>query len=87
MPKRSDKNISKLDQTSSHTNFIVKTRGMAFFVYYKLYRNYMDIVTRVVRKKYPIEAILRNGDHGTLRDYTEMVALTHFLSVAKNSPK
>jgi len=38
----------------------------------------------MIRKKYPIEAILRNGRHVTLHDYTEMVALTYFLSMTKN---
>ena len=82
--KRSNKNISLFDKISSHTNFIIKTRGTALFVYYKFYRNYLNILTCMIRKKYPIEAILRNGRHVTLHDYTEMVALTYFLSMTKN---
>jgi FkbM family methyltransferase len=79
-----NKNISILEKISGHTYFIVNFRVKAVFMYYKLYRNYLNILTRMVRKKYPIEAILRNGYHVTLRDYIETVALTNFLSMAKN---
>jgi FkbM family methyltransferase len=82
--KSSDKNISTLEKISSHTNHIVKTRGIVFFVYYKLYRNYLDILTRVVRKKYPIDAILRNGHHVTIHDYSQMICLNNLLSLAEN---
>jgi FkbM family methyltransferase len=39
-----------------------------------------------VKKKYPIEAILRNGRRITVHDYTEMVSLTYFLYMAKDHP-
>lgn len=81
---RTDADISILEKISSHANFIVDYRVKAFFLYYKLYRNYLNILTRIVRKKYPIKATLRNGYNITLHDYTEMVSLTHFLSMAEN---
>jgi FkbM family methyltransferase len=84
--KTSDKNISMTEKISSRVNFIVKNKGAAFFVYYNLYRNYADILRCVVTKKFPVEAILRNGHHVTLNDYPELVALTHFLFRAKNHP-
>jgi FkbM family methyltransferase len=82
--KRSDENLSTLEKITSNINFILRNRVGAFFIYYKLYRNYFSIVTRIRRKKYPIEAVLRNGYHATLYDHIEIMSLTNFLSTTKN---
>jgi FkbM family methyltransferase len=82
--KRSNENISILEKITSQMHFIVKNRVMAFFIYYKLYRNYLNVIIRILRKKYPIEVILRNGHHITLHDHIEIMSLTSFLLVAKN---
>jgi FkbM family methyltransferase len=79
-----NENISILEKIWGYTYFIINFRVKGVFMYYKIYRNYLNILTRMVRKKYPIEAILRNGYHVTLHDYIETVALTNFLSRAKN---
>jgi FkbM family methyltransferase len=57
---------------------------MAFFLYYELYSNYLNIIIRKLRKKYPIEVVLRDGYHIMLHDPTEIVSLTSFLSMTKN---
>jgi FkbM family methyltransferase len=82
--KRSDKNLSLLERTTSHIKFLVKSRVRAFLICYELYRNYLDIIIHILRKKYPVEVILRNGYHITLDDYVEIVSLTYFLSLIKN---
>jgi FkbM family methyltransferase len=82
--KKTNADISILEKISSFTKYTVKNRVAAFFMYYELYRNYLDVVTRIVKKKYPIQAILRNGYHVTLHDYEETGALTRFLYMAKN---
>jgi hypothetical protein len=54
-------------------------------MYYKLYRNYLDVITSIVKNKYPIHAILRNGYQVTLHNYEETGSLTRFLHTVKNS--
>jgi FkbM family methyltransferase len=82
--KKTNADISILEKISSFTKYMVKNRVVAFFMYYELYRNYLDVVTCIVKKKYPIQAILRNGYHVTLHDDEETGALTRFLYMAKN---
>jgi FkbM family methyltransferase len=59
---------------------------MAFLVYYKLYRNYLDIIACILRNKYPIEAIARNGYRLTVHDHIEIMSLTTLLLITKNYP-
>jgi FkbM family methyltransferase len=68
----------------SHIKFLLRSRLRAFFIFSELYRNCLDVMVHVLRKKYPIKVILRNGYHVTIDDYTEIVSLTYFLSLAKN---
>jgi FkbM family methyltransferase len=82
--KKTNADISVLEKISSFINYMLKNRVAAFFMYSKLYRNYLDVVTCIVKKKYPIQAILRNGHNVTLHDYEETGVLTRFLYMAKN---
>ena len=82
--KRSNNNVSILEKITSYIKFLVKSRVRAFLICYELYCNYLDVIIRILRKKYPIEVILRNGYHITLDDYIEVVSLTYFLSLIKN---
>jgi FkbM family methyltransferase len=84
--KRGNKNISLLEKITSHTKFLLRTRLRTPFICAELYQNCFDISIRLRRKKYPIEAILRNGYHITLENYADLVSLTYFLSLAKNHP-
>jgi FkbM family methyltransferase len=76
--------MSILEKIASHVNFILENRMRAFFIYRKLYRNYLNIIIHMLRKKYPIEAILRDGSHITIYDHIGIISLTYFLSMAKN---
>ncbi len=76
--------MSMLEKTMNHINFNVKDRVMAFFTAYELYRNFLSIIPRLRKKKYPIEVILRNGDQIVLHDQIELMCLTNFLSMTKN---
>jgi FkbM family methyltransferase len=76
--------MSILEKIASHVNFILENRIRAFFIYRKLYRNSLNIIIRILRKKYPIEAVLRNGSHITIYDHIGIMSLTYFLSMAKN---
>jgi FkbM family methyltransferase len=84
--KRGNKNISIPEKITGHINFLVKNRVRAFFICYELYRNYLDIIMHVLRKRYPIEVILRNGYHVTLDNYIDIAYLTYFLSLIKKHP-
>jgi FkbM family methyltransferase len=84
--KRGNKNISLLEKITSHIKFLLISRLRAFFIYCELYRNYLDVIIHVIKKKYPMEVILRNGYHVTIDDYVEIVTLTYFLSLIKNHP-
>jgi FkbM family methyltransferase len=59
---------------------------MAFLVYYKLYRNYLDIIACILRNKYPIEAIARNGYRLMVHDDLEIMILNTLLLITKNHP-
>jgi FkbM family methyltransferase len=59
---------------------------MAFFVYYKLYHNYFDVILCRLRKKYPIEAIARNGYRLMVHDDLEIMILNTLLLITKNHP-
>ncbi len=72
-----------LEKTMSHITFNLKDRIMAFFISYELYRNFLTIIPRLRKREYPIEVILRNGDHITLHDQIELISLTNFLSMTK----
>lgn len=39
--------------------------------YYKAYKNYFNVIISILRKKYPIKAILRDGKQITLNNYYE----------------
>lgn len=52
-------------------------------MYYKLYRNYLEVITCIVKNKYPIQAILRNGYRVTLHNYEEIGSITRFLYMVK----
>lgn len=75
--------MSISEKISAYTYFITKKRVVPLFLYSKLYRNYFDILTRIIRKKYPIEAILRNGSHVTVSDAAELGFLSRILYMAK----
>ena len=45
--------------------------------YRRTYRNYLNVIANVLRNRYPINAILRNGQKSTLNNYYE-VCLTSF---------
>lgn len=76
--------MSILERIRSRVNFIIENRVTAFFIYRRLYRNYLNIIFCILRKKYPIEAFLRNGSYVTVHDHIEIMSLTYFLLTAKN---
>ena len=68
-------NISFSDQTSAYVYYVKGLNKFAtiktLLKYYGLYRNYITIAMHILRKKYPIEASLRDGDKLLLRNELE----------------
>src|SRR5215204_1106883 len=68
-------NISFSDQTSAYVYYVKGLNKFAtiktLLKYYGLYRNYITIVMHILKKKYPIEASLRDGDKLLLRNELE----------------
>ena len=68
-------NISFTDRISAYIYYVKGLNKFAaiktLLKYYGLYRNYITIAMRILRKKYPIEASLRDGDKLLLRNELE----------------
>jgi FkbM family methyltransferase len=68
-------NISLSDQISAYAYYLKDlnkfTKISTLLKYRRLYKNYMTIAMGILRKKYPIEASLRNGDKLLLRNELE----------------
>jgi FkbM family methyltransferase len=69
-------NISLSDQISAYLYYLNLNLNKfakisALLKYRRVYRNYMTIAMHILRKKYPIEASLRNGDKLLLRNALE----------------
>src|SRR5918994_1546534 len=69
-PKTLRGNISLSDQSSAYVYYL-KDRIGTLLKYRRLYRNWVSVSTRVLRKRYPIQAILRNGNKLLLRNEFE----------------
>src|SRR5919109_324906 len=66
------KSVSHYDYIIGYASYF-KYLITAFLRYRKTYRNYIIIITDILRKKYPIEATLRiGGDHITLHNHFEV---------------
>jgi len=69
------KNISTIDELKSH---IVSTkRSIKMFLDYRnTFSNYFEVMKSGIKSEYPIESILRNGDHVILRNRNSVVFMT-----------
>ena len=65
------KNVSEYDYIVGYASYF-KYLITAFLRYRKTYCNYFSIIIAVLRKKYPVEASLRNGRHIILRTHFEI---------------
>ena len=70
-----NKNISEYDHIIGYVSFL-KYLVKAFLRYRKTYCNYFSIIIAVLRKKYPIEARLRNCKYITLRNHFEIFLIS-----------
>jgi FkbM family methyltransferase len=65
-------NISLSDRISAYLYYLNKfTKISTLLKYRRLYRNYITIAMHILRKNYPVEASLRNGDKLLLRNKFE----------------
>ena len=65
----SDLILNYFSSFKSHFNIIEKIR--LFLIYRRLCRNYFSVYRNISRENYPIEAIMKNGDSVTIRNYLE----------------
>lgn len=68
------RNIGFVEYLKSHAHFFT-----TLFKYRKTYKNYFSVIVQAIRKKYPIKAVLRNGDHIILNNRVEVYASTNGL--------
>jgi FkbM family methyltransferase len=73
------KNVTEYDNIVAYTSYL-KYLVTAFLRYRKTYRNYLGVIIAILKKKYPIEAILRNGSHITFHNHFQ----AFFISVLQN---
>lgn len=71
MRSSKNKNVSEYDYIVGYASYF-KYLITALLRYRKTYCNYFSIIIAVLRKKYPVEARLRNGRHVILRNHFEI---------------
>jgi|SRR5687768_1586766 len=73
---KSIQNISFYDLVVNYLRYLKRLRNFAkistFLAYRRIYLNYIHVITCVFNEKYPINAVLRNGNMVTLRNYLEV---------------
>jgi FkbM family methyltransferase len=66
-------NISTFDQIFSYVTYLSSLIRM-FINYHRTYSGSFSMLFRIIRKKYPVEATLRNGNHIRLHDRGELLS-------------
>ena len=64
-------NISFYSRIKSYKNFLGKYMGF-FILFQKRYRNYLGVILKVLRRQYPISAVLKTGEHIIFYGYDEL---------------
>lgn len=65
------KNISFHSRIKSYRNFL-RIYTEYFFLFRKKYRNYLSVMFKILRRQYPIKAILKTGQIVIFNDYCEI---------------
>ena len=65
------KNMSLSSRLRSYYNFF-KVYLEMFLMFQKRYQNYLSVLFSILRKSYPINAVLKTGDHVKLDDYNQL---------------
>ena len=70
-------NISRSDEILSHVLYYLnKESGIGqFLMYRRTYRNYLSVIIHSLRKKFPLQAILRSGNSVTLHNNLQVYLL------------
>jgi FkbM family methyltransferase len=70
----STQNLSFLAKVLAYIYYI---RGFveATLSYHRAYRNYVNVIISVFRRKYPVDIILKNGSHKLLSNRSEVISL------------
>jgi FkbM family methyltransferase len=68
------RNISISEEIISYLLYL-RTKIMAFLIYRRTFRNYISVVTHILRRQYPVEAILRNGSHISLHNHLQVSSI------------
>jgi len=70
-PHDATKNMSLYSRIRSYYNFF-RIYLETFFMFQKRYQNSISVIISILRKRYPINAILKTGHHVVLDDYNEL---------------
>lgn len=65
------KNMSLSSRLRSYYKFF-KVYLEMFFMFQKRYQNYMSVLFNILNSRYPINAVLKTGDHVKLDDYNQL---------------
>jgi FkbM family methyltransferase len=76
-PSNRNRNISLSEEFSCRIKGSVSLVRI-FLKYRKTYRNYLNVFLHVVKKKYPIKGILKNGNQVELTSFFQSYNLAHF---------
>jgi FkbM family methyltransferase len=75
--RRSNRNISLSEEFSSRIEGSVSLLGI-FLKYRRTYRNYLSVFFHIIKKKYPVKGILKNGNEVVLTSFFQTYNLTRF---------
>jgi FkbM family methyltransferase len=69
-----NKNCSFFDEFLGYF-YYVRILISAFFAYRRTYRNYLQICRHIFKKRYPVNAVFRNGDHVILSSHPQVSSI------------
>lgn len=71
MTRDATKNMSLYSRIKSYYNFL-RIYLKTFVMFQKRYQNYISVIISILRKRYPINAILKTGHNVKLDDYNQL---------------
>jgi FkbM family methyltransferase len=76
-------NTSTTDYVIAYVNF-VRNKVITFNLYRRAFKNYLSILSRIVKKRYPIVAVLRNDNNSVVLQTETAIALVAYAQIYKD---
>jgi FkbM family methyltransferase len=81
--KRTERNVSRADNILAYLNFL-RNKIATFNLYRKAFENYFSILFMIVKKRYPVVAILRNSKNRIVLRNEKEIALVAYTQIYKD---